>query len=432
MSLVCFPFKEEDVAVVVRNLECAASHPSVTGILCVGFSRGETWFAIEGAKASIEKSCNVRVHLLLQKRIGLALRGGKGDGMNTALGYFLEHPEFTRLHFYDADIVSFSAEWISKAEKQADLGFDVVRHYFPRSSTDAMITWFVTKIGFALLWPNTVLPVIEQPLGGELLLTRKAAEVLYSDQRVRAQSDWGIDTLYTFVSAQQGLSLAEVYIPEGKVHALYGGLRDLRTMLVECFSAIQSLKREAVPADGVHRMESAKAVPELVKQKVGYDIEKTLKLLAKQTWSQGQRELLNQHFDPALAKGLQNASEWPCWGFADEEAWIGAYQKFLEHFEKGNPDWEELLFKVWVARVVNHTMRNVMRGYDCAMGTLRDFLWDTIQKSTLQQQQTKLSSSGAVHSLYSGHSAAESLANGQGKIRKKAKWSTDTMCAVQQ
>ncbi|KAL2634394.1 hypothetical protein R1flu_005873 [Riccia fluitans] len=431
MSLVCFPFKEEDVAIVVRNLDCAASHPAVTGILCVGFSRGETWCAIENAKPLLEKTYNVRVVLIQQKRYGNALRGGKGDGMNTALGYFLEHPEYTRIHFYDADIVSFSAEWITKAEKQADLGYDVVRHYFPRSSTDAMITWFVTKVGFALLWPRTVLSEIEQPLGGELLLTQRAVEVLFNDPRVRAQSDWGIDTLYTFVAGQAGLSLSEVYISEGKVHALYGGLRDLRTMLIECFSAIQSLKNENVPVGGIHRMESAKAVPELVKQKVGYDIEKTLKLL-KSHWTPRQRELLQQHFDSVLVKGLLNASEWPSWSFADEDCWVGAYHKFLEHFEKGDEDWEELLFKVWVCRVLNHTVRNVLRGYDAAMGSLRDFIWDTVQKSTLQQ--FKLSASAPIHTLASGHSAFESLANGKGKLRKKPKWETDSdnMCIVKQ
>lgn len=426
MSLVCFPFKEEDVTVAVRNVETAASHPRVSAVLGVGYSRGETWHAIESNIAAIEKRTGKKIILLLQKRIGLNLRGGKGDGMNTALSYFLEHPEYSRIHFYDADIVSFSCEWITKAEKQADLDFDVVRHYFPRSSTDAMITWFVTKIGFALLWPNTVLPHIEQPLGGEFLLTRRAVELLVSDQRVRSQSDWGIDTLYTFVSAQGGLKVAEVYIPDGKVHALYGGLRDLRTMLVECFAAMQTLRHEKIDdaalLRGIHRMEAAKAVPELVKQKIGYDVEKTLKLL-KDNWTPRQRELLQQHFDPALSKGLQLASEWPCWSFCDEEAWVNAYMKFLENFEKGDSDWEELLFKVWVSRVLNHTLRHVMRGYDVALGTLRDLVRDTQHASAMQ---LKAAAAVASQPLSAGHSAAEGKVNGHGsKARKKGKWSLE-------
>lgn len=422
MSLVCFPFKEEDVTVAVRNVEAAASHPRVSSVLCVGYSKGETWYAIESAAPGIEKSSGKKLHLVLQKRIGLNLRGGKGDGMNTALAFFLDHPEYSRLHFYDADIVSFSGEWISKAEKQADMDFDLVRHYFPRSSTDAMITWFVTKIGFALLWPNSVLPSIEQPLGGELLLTRKAAEILVADQRVRTQSDWGIDTLFTFALAQAGIRMAEVYVPEGKVHALYGGLRDLRTMLVECFSAIQMLRNEKLdesvsPPGGVHRMEFAKPVTEAVKTKIGYDVEKTLKLM-RDNWTPRQKELLNQHFEPALAKGLLHAAEWPCWSFCDEEAWIQAYGKFLDFFEKGDDDWEELLFKVWVARVLNHTLRHVLSGYDVALGTLRDLVRDTQHRSALQ---LKAAASVATHSLSAGHSAAEGHVS---KSRKKGKWNT--------
>eukprot|EP00850_Spirogloea_muscicola_P007275 SM000036S13319 [mRNA] locus=s36:643420:646975:+ [translate_table: standard] len=436
MSLVCFPFKEEDVAVAVRNVQTAAEHPRVTCVLCVGYSRGETWHAIELAAPSIEKATNAKVVLLQQKRIGLNLRPGKGDGMNTALLYFLENVEYSRLHFYDIDIVTYTEEWITKAEKQADMDYDVVRHYFPRSSTDAMITWLVTKIGVALIWPYSVLPQIEQPLGGELLITRKAAEVLMADQRVRAQSDWGIDTLYTFVTAQAGLRVAEVYIAAGKVHALYGGLQDLRTMLVECFTAIQTLRNEKLDDIlGVHHVEFAKPVPENIKQKVGYDIEKTLKLL-RDNWTPRQKELLQQHFDPALVKGLLHASEWPCWSFCDEDAWVAAYPRFLDHFEKGDEDWEELLFKVWVARVINHTLKNVIRGYDVALGTLRNLVRGTQHRSAMQlRASAAAAAAAAAHPIATGHSAMEGLATAGSKAsRKKSKWSLDNadsnLCTV--
>jgi mannosylglycerate synthase len=327
--------------------------------------------------------------------------------------------------------VSFSGDWITKAEQSGDLDYDLVRHYFPRSSTDAMITWLVTKIGFSLVWPNTYLPHVEQPLGGELMLTRRAVEVLVKDQRVMQQSDWGIDTLYTFVTAQAGLRVSEVYVPEGKVHALYGGLRDLRTMLVECFSALQSLQREQIhPLAGLHRMEPPKAVPTAVREKLGYDIEKTLKLL-RDNWTPRQRELLHKHFDSALAKGLENSSEWPCWSFADEEAWVKAYPRFLEHFEKGDDDWEELLFKTWVARVLNHTLKNVVRGYDVALGTLRDLVRDTQHKAALQIKNAKRAADIAEkHPLAAGHSAASI----NGRANKKAKFGVETevLCAVAQ
>lgn len=67
---------------------------------------------------------------------------------------------------------------------------------------------------------------------------------------------------------------------------------------------VQTLKNEKLgdaAAHGMHRLEFAKPVPESVKSKIGYDVEKTLKLL-KENWTQRQKDLLQQHFDPALAK----------------------------------------------------------------------------------------------------------------------------------
>lgn len=75
------------------------------------------------------------------------------------------------------------------------------------------------------------------------------------------------------------------------------------------------------------------------------------------TLCEQQRLILCTQSCPACVQGLLLASEWPCWSFCDEEAWVGAYGKFLEFFEKGDSDWEELLFKVWVSRVLNHTVR---------------------------------------------------------------------------
>jgi mannosylglycerate synthase len=38
------------------------------------------------------------------------------------------------------------------------------------------------------------------------------------------------------------------------------------------------------------------------------------------------------------------------------------------------------MFKVWVARVLNHTLRHVIRRYDVTLGSLRDFVWETRQR----------------------------------------------------
>eukprot|EP00180_Rhodochaete_pulchella_P000227 Plantae.Rhodophyta-Rhodochaete_pulchella.ctg11594.p1 GENE.Plantae.Rhodophyta-Rhodochaete_pulchella.ctg11594~~Plantae.Rhodophyta-Rhodochaete_pulchella.ctg11594.p1 ORF type:complete len:496 (-),score=73.03 Plantae.Rhodophyta-Rhodochaete_pulchella.ctg11594:513-1958(-) len=386
LSLVCFPFKEEKLDIVITNIREAAGHTRVGQVLCVGFSdtNSPTWDAIAAEREAIEKDTGIRVVLRKQERLGNC-RPGKGDGMNTALKYFLEETTFARIHFYDADIRSFSAEWISRAETGLDEGYDVVRHYFARSSTDGMITWLITKVAFAKLWPRSILPNIEQPLGGELLLTRKAAKICIEDPRVKARSDWGIDTLYTFVLVQENLPVIEIYSREGKLHALYGGLRDIRNMVLECFHAVQSLRGEAAPAGGVHRIASAEPAPAQVTEKVGYSIEKSMRLLGD-NWTPMQEELLRKHFPEYIAVGMIRNKDWPNFDFMDEEAWLDAYDVLLEHFDIENEDWKEILFKSWVARVLNHTVNYCVRGYGVAMTRLHRYIEEVQHRFTMVEK----------------------------------------------
>lgn len=99
--------------------------------------------------------------------------------MNTALDYFVDHTSFDRIHFYDADIVTFSRQWIERGEERLEEDYEVLRFFFPKVSTDGMITWNITRCGLAYNWPHTILPRIEQPLGGELALKRKIAQRLW-------------------------------------------------------------------------------------------------------------------------------------------------------------------------------------------------------------------------------------------------------------
>ncbi|HAF69899.1 MAG: Uncharacterized protein XD60_1037 [Acetothermia bacterium 64_32] len=378
MSLVAFPFKDEDPEVLLKNVRIAASHPRVREVLCVGFAEDECFKAVRREAPAIQRKAGVRVVVLLQERLG-DRRPGKGDGMNTALKYFLEETDLERIHFYDADILSFSEEWITKAEEGADQGYQVVRHYFPRASTDAMITWFITRTGFALLWPKSVLPWIEQPLGGELLLTRSLAERLLADERVRRQSDWGIDTLYTFAMVQHGASIYETYIGVGKLHKLYGKLTDLKTMLIECFAAVQSLKEEQVPEGGAHRIEYPGPVPQEVREKIGYDIEGSLALLSE-GWTPRQEELL-ACLPRKVWEGMLACRSFPRFGFMDEEVWYLTYQALLEHFSSQDEDWRELLFRLWLARTLQYTMSEALRGYDHALHYLHQMVGRYVRRA---------------------------------------------------
>jgi mannosylglycerate synthase len=379
VSLVVFPFKREEPSVVVGNLWTAARHERVLDVLAVGHSVNDAYHAVEAVGPEIELATNARVHLILQDRIG-NLRPGKGDAMNTALEWFLEHTDHDRIHFYDADITTFTGEWISRAEAAADLDYPVVRHYFPRSATDAMITWFVTRTGFAILWPGTKLPRIGQPLGGELLFARPVVEALVADEGVRAQSDWGIDTRYTIATVAAGFPLAETYVPEGKLHKLYGSLSDLEAMIVECFSAIQSQRGLEVSDWMTHHVEEGVEVPITVKQKVAYDVAGTVRLL-RAGWSDGQLELLDL-FPVDVAQNLIGCRDYPRLDFMDAAAWHDTYLVLLDHFRLDDQDWRSLLFRLWVARVLTYTVTEAVRGYDAAL----QYLGSTLESYILRHQ----------------------------------------------
>ena len=64
---------------------------------------------------------------------------------------------------------------------------------------------------------------------------------------------------------------------------------------------------------------------------------------------------------------------------------MAAYPVFLNNFQMGDTDWEEILFKVWVGRVLNYTLRDVVRGYDAAIDTLREMVNNTCNLATKRE-----------------------------------------------
>mmetsp|Transcript_34191 Transcript_34191/g.45198 ORF Transcript_34191/g.45198 Transcript_34191/m.45198 type:complete len:447 (+) Transcript_34191:203-1543(+) len=378
-AMICFPFKQEDNDTVIKNMRAAAEHPAVGFVLMCAHSINDTYKAVEDALQIIQQQTKTPIHLAQQKPFGSGSnRRGKGDGMNTAVKYFVENTNFQRLHFYDADITSFTPDWVTKCEAAAvNSKADMVRFYFPRSSTDAQITWHITKIGFALLWPHSRLLQVNQPLGGELAMSRAAAALFLQDQRVQNQSDWGIDTLYTFASAQAGLSCYEVYAKDGKMHALYGALSDLKTMCIECFSAVQSLQNEQVEnfPNGTYGYEEPEPAPVTITEKQGFCLESTLSLL-KSDWTTRQEQLLYEHYEEKIVNGVLSAKEWPVYEFMDGDTWLSAYQMSLKNFVKGDADWESLFFRLWVLRVICYTVTCTTRGYDFSMRYLQSLVDD--------------------------------------------------------
>ena len=347
---------------MLATLKAAASHPAVGTVLAITGEHEETNRAIRAGVASVGE----KVRVLPQERLG-DLRPGKGDAINTGFRVFLEETEMERIHFYDADIKTFDGDWISKAEEALDLGFEAVRHFYPRAATDAMITWMVTRLGFALLWPDSPLPWIEQPLSGELAFSRTVAVAAAEDPRVRTQSDWGVDTAVTVVTVAQGLPLYESYIARGKDHALYGSLADIKLMMVECLVALQRLSASArgpFPA-GRRVTEPRDSVSSQIAQQIGFDIEATQRLLSS-GWTHGQESLLTAHFPGDVAERAVLWQHWPDTSWMDETTWLATIATLIDHVVPGDDDWSSLAFRLWMGRVLHYTLRIAVRGHEFA------------------------------------------------------------------
>lgn len=361
MSLVVFPFKEERADVVVANMRTASLHPRIQHVLAVAERRATTFHAVEAAIPAIRRESNTCISLIVQDRLGTQ-RSGKGDAMNTGLKFLESETLLRRVHFYDADITNFSGEWITKAEVAADRGFDVVRHNYPRARCDAMITWMITRVGLALLWPRSTLAQLNQPLGGEVLLSRDVAKRMLNDARVIRQSDWGIDTALSVAFARHGLNVYEVYMPLGKQHKLYDSLADLRTMLCECFATIQALQHEYIDSGGSHDAEASQLAPRPITERIGFDVELTLNRLM-QNWTPVQDNYLRTHL-PLVSRDMMTNRRRPSFSFMDEATWGQLYASLLASFVPRDAEWEELLFKLWAARVLAYTTTVALRGYE--------------------------------------------------------------------
>lgn len=369
-----FPFKNEDLTVIASNIAIASNHSRIDEVWAVGAEEGCDLDRVAAIASEVAGSSRVPIDVFAQERIG-RFRPGKGDGMNTAMVRAAERG-FKRVHFYDADITNFDERWIDGAEEAADTGYDVVRHRFPRASTDAMITWMVTRPGLAMIFPGTVLPRLGQPLGGELLLSLTATRALASDAAVLDRSDWGIDTMITHATATLGLPMYEHNVRDGKRHALYGGLDEIRAMVLECLDAVRSLKKRPGPDTATEFSADPPApVPDDLKRTVAYDVNRTIDLLASD-WTREEEDLAAT-FGPEVENSLLLNKHRPNFAFMDSETWGATLGILLKEFDLDSAAWRSLAFRSWLTRVLAYTTDQALSGYDSAIeyleGTIRSF-----------------------------------------------------------
>jgi mannosylglycerate synthase len=136
-------------------------------------------------------------------------------------------------------------------------------------------------------------------------------------------------------------------------------------MLIECFAAVQSLIGKKVPEGTLHHIEYQGPISEVVKAKIGYQFDGTLALLAH-GWTDRQLTLLGS-FPQRVCDGLAACRGYPQVTFMDDDAWYETYRVLLREFRVDDPDWQELLFRLWITRVLGYTVTVALRGYDVAM-----------------------------------------------------------------
>jgi mannosylglycerate synthase len=367
VSLVVFPFKSEPPSLILGNMAKAAANDAIDEVCAVAAEEGEAEWAVRAGAGEISRAHSKPIGVILQERIGTQ-RPGKGDAMNTAIARAAERA-WERVHFYDADITNFDSSWIDGAEAAADRGYGVVRHRFPRAATDAMITWMITRPALARLFPGTLLPRLDQPLGGEVLLTKPAVETLATTPMVRDRSDWGIDTMLTYATSVMGIGLYEHHVRDGKRHSLYGSLDELREMLVECLDAARSLNGLPGPdPEARHGTDPPSQAPEDLKQVVAYDIEGSKGLLGT-VWPDAEASLLDA-WPGAAADRLLSDTPDRVFDQLDADLWYQVHGYLLDGFVLGDPVWESLAFRLWLMRVLAYTNKEARLGFDQAMAYL--------------------------------------------------------------
>jgi mannosylglycerate synthase len=195
-------------------------------------------------------------------------------------------------------------------------------------------------------------------------------------KKILNYNDWAIDTAITFFSFSEACSIYEVYIKEGKLHKYYGSLEDLKTMCVECFAILQKLRNFPIKRNSAKYVREWKKrrVSQKVKTKVSYKIEKTL-LLLKKRWNQKQLSYL-RFFPEKVRNKMRECRRYPRFAFMTKKTWFEVFKILLKKFKKGDKDWEELLFKLWVARVLNYTLKIAIKGYDYALDYLEKMIED--------------------------------------------------------
>jgi hypothetical protein len=177
--------------------------------------------------------------------------------------------------------------------------------------------------------------------------------------------------MLTYATTTIGLPFYEHHVADGKRHALYGSLDEIRVMLVECLDAARSLRGLAAPVIDLVA-DPISPVPDDLKTTVGYDVERTMSLLTA-GWTD--EEIGLARTVPCADEVLRNQFE-PWYEFMDARMWGQVLAVLLDRFRLDDRAWRSLAFRLWLIRVLSYTTNQAAEGYDSAMAYLERTIED--------------------------------------------------------
>lgn len=178
----------------------------------------------------LKKRENKKIEVISEKKYVKTNEIGKGIGMLNA-GIAGLKQDYDKFVFIDGDIYNPNmSKWFEFLYEPLDGNVDVVKAAFSRNPTDAQITRHITKPLIAMFFPAAW--EINQPIGGELSLTKKVLKDLFT-KGIDAPYGWGIDTFITLKSLMYGYNIGEVYLGQ-KMHGKKN-LTNLHKMFIQCF-----------------------------------------------------------------------------------------------------------------------------------------------------------------------------------------------------
>ena len=67
----------------------------------------------------------------------------------------------------------------------------------------------------------------------------------------------------------------------------------------------------------------------------------------------------------------------------DENLWYDTFLVLVDEFDETDEDWRELLFRLWLVRVLSYTADAALRGYVYALRTLHATIFGYLRRSAL-------------------------------------------------